>query len=101
MVDHPEYRFKECLRDKYLYQTVTEPTRHRHGQNSNILDLVITNDENFVKDIAYSIHLGASDHVSLLVTIEGEPKLNSDTTMRRNFYKGDYNAFREDLSQVD
>jgi len=100
MVDHLEYCFIECLRDNYLYQTVTEPTSHRHGQNSNtsILDLDITNDTNFVKDIDYNIHLGASDHVPLLVTIEGEPRLNSETTMRRNFYKGDYNAIREDLS---
>ena len=38
-----ESLFLEKVKDLLLEQIVTVPTRHRVNQNSNILDLVITN----------------------------------------------------------
>ena len=57
--------FIECLRDCFLVQLVDRPTRYRSDQKPNILDLIITNDENFVYDISYNNPIGKSDHVCI------------------------------------
>ena len=38
----------ECIRNATLIQMVSKPTRVRAGQASNILDLVMVNEENFI-----------------------------------------------------
>ena len=55
-------RFIETLRDAYLTQAVTKPTRRQEGQSHNILDLVLVNDETIISDIIYLSRLGKSDH---------------------------------------
>ena len=55
------------LDDLFLEQLVTEPTRYRLGQRSNILDLVLTNNTYFIEEIKYCEPVGCSDHLSLLV----------------------------------
>ena len=32
--NHPEFHFLECLRDNFLSQFISEPTRYREGQTS-------------------------------------------------------------------
>ena len=53
------------LNDLFLYQHVNEPTRYRHNQTPNTLDLVITNEEHMINEILYQPGLGLSDHVCL------------------------------------
>ena len=43
--------FVECIRDAYLIQKVNKPTRDRENQKSNILDLILVNDDNFSSDV--------------------------------------------------
>ena len=46
--DHIEHKFIECVRDTFLFQHVTKPTRGRIGQNPSILDLIFTNEEGMI-----------------------------------------------------
>ena len=76
------YLFLECLRDNFLHQLVDKPTRRRHGQNENILDLLIVEKPEIVESIEYMNNFGNSDHLALNVTLNVDPNLNiSATTM--------------------
>lgn len=44
-----DIKFINCLQDNFYAQMITEPTRHRVGQKSNLLDLVLTRDESLIK----------------------------------------------------
>ena len=57
--------------DGFLTQRVTKPTRHRHGQNSSLLDRVFTSDPEMIEDgnINHLSPLGSSDHEVLLWNI--------------------------------
>ena len=46
--DDSKYRFCDKLRDLYLVQMVTEPTRFRFSQTPSMLDCVITIEENVI-----------------------------------------------------
>ena len=60
------------LHENFLYQHVKKPTRHRLGEKSNILDLVITNEE----------RIGKSDHECLLSNINCK-KRRDETSVKR------------------
>ena len=47
-------QFLDTPQDQFLYQHVTLPTRYRHGQLSNTLDLVKTNKEHMIDDITFT-----------------------------------------------
>ena len=38
-----DFEFVEAIRDAYLYEMVTKPTRSRFGQTANINDLTLVN----------------------------------------------------------
>ena len=64
-IENPDdYRnkFLECLRDCFLYQHVSKPTRVRNTDHPSILDLILTNEEGMVADLEYLSPLGKSDH---------------------------------------
>lgn len=84
--------FIEVLRDNFLIQNITIPTRARGSDTPHILDLVISND-NFITDIDYCAPLGKSDHASLVIKCIWQSN-NIDNSVRYNFNKGDYEAFR-------
>ena len=42
--------FLNACEDGFLTQHVSKPTRHRHGQNSSLLDLVFTTDPDMIED---------------------------------------------------
>ena len=92
----------DTLQDNFLFQLVDKPTRYREGQKPSLLDLIITNEENFINDIEYCSPLGKSDHLVLqfdmiccIEYIEGE------TQGRYIYNKGDYKKLIEDLSKID
>ena len=63
--EHISSVFLEGIKDCFLFQHVREPTRFREGQTPNILDLILTNEENMVEKIDYLPSLGKSDHLVL------------------------------------
>ena len=48
----------EQIRDALLIQKVRKPTRRREGQTSNILDLVLVNDDNQSHKLNTALLLG-------------------------------------------
>ena len=59
-----EESFIECIMENFLYQHIHEATRSRSGQHENILDLVLTKDDDYVNDLTHKSPLGKSDHLS-------------------------------------
>ena len=60
--------FIETIHDCFLQQHVSEPTRHRENEESNLLDLILTSEEGMVHNLAYHPPLGESDHICLTFT---------------------------------
>ena len=67
---HTNQKFIDTVRDVFLHRHVTEPTRYRYGQNPNVQDLILTNQENMIKNIQYIPRLGLSDHVCLMYNLD-------------------------------
>ena len=89
--------FINTLQDCFLYQHVTEPTRHRDNEPSNLLDLILSSEEGMVKDLSYHPPLGESDHVVLKFDVSlGQVK--QETPPSRNIYKANYDLIKSDLN---
>jgi len=90
-------KFLDCLKDNYLLQHVSSPTRQRGLQMPHILDLIISNDD-FIEDILYLSPLGKSDHSVLQfnVTIN----LNKADSIKFNYCKGNYEGLNNYLVGV-
>ena len=80
---------------------ISEPTRHRSGQQSNILDLIICNDENYINEICHLPPIGCSDHDVFKVSMD---VLNNETVSNNmhfyDYFKGDYEQCREELNLI-
>jgi endonuclease/exonuclease/phosphatase family metal-dependent hydrolase len=98
---HFAHYFLETLRDKYFSQHVLLPTRYRVDQEPSLLDLIISNDDNYISEVRYCAPLGKSDHVVLRFSIQcyADRALTSDR--RPIYHKGDYEKMREHLSVID
>ena len=83
--------FLDTLNENFLLQHVLQPTRCRGTQSSNVLDLVITNDD-FISSIDYLSPLGKSDHCNLYITCNLSVLPNLSNTTKLNYNKGDYNS---------
>ena len=57
-----EVKFIETVRDCFLYQHITKPTRRRGNDNPSLIDLILTDEAMQVSDIAHLSPLGKSDH---------------------------------------
>ncbi|KAK6020799.1 hypothetical protein OSTOST_13540, partial [Ostertagia ostertagi] len=73
----------DCLK---LYQVVSEGT---HG--SNILDLVLTNNKEVVKDVVIRAPIGSSDHASVLFKLDLKIEEVVKLSLRRDFKKANFN----------
>ena len=94
--------FMETLQDLFLKQHVTEPTRYRHCEEPNLLDLIITNEAGMVEDLSYHPALGDSDHCCMKF------KLNCYANIFKrkkedipNYYKADYATIKSRLRKID
>ena len=56
--------FITTIQECSLHQHVTEPARFRFGEEPSFLDLVLSNEEGMVYNLAYHPGLGDSDHVT-------------------------------------
>ena len=60
-----KHQLQDLISNVPLYNHITMSTRYRDQQHPSVLDLVMTNEELMVEEIAYCAPLGKSDHVSL------------------------------------
>ena len=97
-----DIEFIEVLRDAYLSQMVTEPTRHREGQKSNLLDLILVNDEDFISDINHQSPIGKSDHEVLTFSLYlPSSKIQPNSHYTYNLSKGNYDRMRKEIRDID
>ena len=92
--------FIETLRDCFLHQNVTEPTRYRENQAHSLLDLIISNEEGTIQDLEYHPPLGENDHLCLTFTALEKQVTNTFNSVP-NVWKTDYEKVRENLLGYD
>ena len=63
-------RFVNTIHDCFLFQHVKQPTRYREGETSNILDLILTNEEGMIDTIDHYPGLGKRDHECLVFDLK-------------------------------
>ncbi|XP_059843783.1 uncharacterized protein LOC132403935 [Hypanus sabinus] len=91
-----EEEFIECIRDGFLEQYVTEPTR---GQA--VLDLVPCNETELLKNVLVKDPLGMSDHNMVEFHIQLEDERVGSQTSVLSLNKGDYDGMRAELLKMD
>ena len=96
--DSPEFKFTECIRDTYMYQHITEPTRYREGNRPTLDDLVFSSEQNSITRITHQSCLGKSDHEAITCEILTEPMTASNTKTSYAYDRGNYNQMRNILN---
>ena len=96
--DSIEYKFIETTQDCFLHQHIVKPTRKRGNDEASLLDLILTNEELQVSDIAFLAPLGKSDHSVISFRYNcyldfAKPK------ERHNYKKADFAAMRDLLTR--
>jgi hypothetical protein len=84
------------IQENFLYQKVKEATR-----NENILDLVLSTDDNLVADLSVGESLVNSDHNIIRFRLNMKTEIQSNEMRIPNFYKANFNLFRDKFSNVD
>ena len=84
-----EYNFIETVRDCFLFQHITEPTRCRGKDQPHTLDLIFTNEENMVEKVQIEAPLGKSDHAIIKFNFIAD-KINSAPQIQTLYNKGNY-----------
>ena len=92
--------FISTVQSLHLHQHIIRPTRYRYDQEPSLLDLVFTNEEGMLKDVVHNPALGESDYECLSFDLNCYKK-EFKKTMLPNYYKGDYEAIRNRLNDVD
>ena len=100
--NHSATLFLEIVRDSYLFQHVTNPTRIRESENPSVFDLISTNEQDMVEnEIKYLPPLGKSDHTILEFILKLYTDRMDNQQQRLNYYKGNYEKINENLSQIN
>ena len=66
-----------------------------------MLDLILTNEEGVIQNLAYRPGLGDSDHVSLTFDLTCHSDQNERTQSKPNYFKANYGKIRGILRNVD
>ena len=93
-LDDYSHQFIECIRDCFLFQHVTEPTRKSGQDTPSVLDLIFTNEENMIDDLEFLSPLGHSDHSISNFSIPCQIE-HGATKIKVQYEKGDYNALNK------
>ena len=80
---------------------MSEPTRYRHEEDPNLLDLVLSSEEGMVCDLDYLPPLGESDHVCIQFNVKCAQSTHFPEAEKRNIFKANYAVMIEKLSQYD
>ena len=97
---HVSSRFLQAYTEANLYQHQHEITRYREGETPKILDLVLTNKEDMIKEIKTEAGLGKSDHQTLFITMN-TPAPKKTLPARPCYSKTDNEKLRKSLQSVD
>ena len=85
----------DFIDDNFLYQKVNEPTR-----GGNILDLVLTTNDNLIDKLVVREPLGNSDHNMIKFKIKISTHFKSNSMRVPNFNRANFNEFRQRIDQT-
>ena len=95
-----EAQLLDVVNDCFLYQHVREATRFRN-EESSILDLIFTKEEEDVRNIKVLQPLGKSDHGVVIADFVCEWKSKIEQKPRRMYHKGNYEKILEGLNEIN
>lgn len=72
----------------------------RPTQPNNILDLIITNENNFIENISFGAHIKNCDHSTILFTLEAGFRITYSKKNLPNFRTANLNLFRNKMRDV-
>ena len=87
--------FLDCVNDNFLHQHVELETR-----DQNILDLVLSTEENMVQDLEVGEPFGNSDHCIIRWKLAINKEIDVEKKMH-NYFKADYDKIREEAKGID
>ena len=93
--------FLNAINDLFLEQLISEPTGHRVGQRSNILDLVLTNNIYFLESIEHRNPIGCNNHISLLLHLKFQENDCDQINQKILYHRGDYEAMIHFIESFD
>ena len=94
-VESESHRLLDFIEDNFLHQSVNEPTRQ-----SNILDLVISSQENLVSNTSTGEQLDNCDHNSVRFDINLPFVQNKNSVLVPNFSTANYTGLRNALDEM-
>ena len=100
--NHPAFQLYNKINDSFLEQLILEPTRHRRGQTSNILDWVLTNYPEKTDNLQILAPLGQKGDHNVITFDYEVPKGHCQTNNSFLCYsKGDYGKINKELSETN
>ena len=93
--------FMECCSENCLEQLIDKPTRHREGQQSSLLDLILTNEPDCITEIQHQAPFGKSDHEVIEFAVLNEQNKPAETKHRYDFRKMDLSKFIISMNQTN
>ena len=88
------------FQDNFLHQHVKMPTRFR-GNSSSTLDLILTKEEEDVKNIQVLEPLGKSDHGIVVGNFICEWRNKTMPKSNRMYNKGQYDTINMKIEEID
>jgi ribonuclease P/MRP protein subunit RPP40 len=94
-----DHLFMRCVNDNFLVQCVEDCTRGK-----NVLDLVLTSEENMVENLTVGEPFGTSDHQIIrwdFIACKGTCNKVGETVKGFDYFKADYDKMRDNCKQID
>ena len=89
-------RFLDQTQDLFLHQHVNEATR-----GENILDLILSTNEEQVRNVVVTERFGTSDHNKICFEILVKEETKQWKEKYRDYRSADFNQIRKELGRVD
>ena len=94
--EHIASKFFNCTQKNFLFQHVKHPTHFMPNAIPSLIDIVLSNDPDFVEDLTHHDPLGASHHSVLLFNIKCYKNADKPVFKERLcMNKGDFQGMRE------
>ena len=89
-------RFMDIVQDNFLHQHVKQATR-----GANILDLVISSEEDLVDDLRIGSPIGGSDHASIEFRLNLSWRVKEENNIGLDYRKADYVSIVREMVEID
>ena len=94
--------FLNTVHQCYLTQFINKPTHSRVSQNPTLIDLILSNDPDFVFNLVHHPPFGKSHHDVICFNIHMSSKINNTNPVFKYLInKGDFEGMRDFMSKID